>query len=63
MTNLGLKTLKVVPCIHKIKEPLRGRRFATRNDIANAERQHITRFTHGAANAEAVDIQRLPHRW
>ncbi|PSN37260.1 hypothetical protein C0J52_24790 [Blattella germanica] len=53
MTNLGLKTLKVVPCIHNIKEPLHGRRFATREDIANAVRQHMSRFTYGAANAEA----------
>lgn len=57
----------ISPCdfdlIPKIKEPLRGRRFATREDIANAVRQQVTRFTHGAANAEADGIQRLPHRW
>ncbi|PSN54341.1 hypothetical protein C0J52_16039 [Blattella germanica] len=63
MTNLGLKNLKVVLCIHKIKETQRGRRFGTREDIANAVRQQMTRFTHGAANAEADDIQRLQHRW
>ena len=49
--------------IRKIKEPLRGRRFATREYIANAVRQQVTRFTHGAAHPEAVGIQRLPHRW
>ncbi|GFU01806.1 uncharacterized protein TNCV_1523121 [Trichonephila clavipes] len=43
----------------KIKEPIRGRRFATREDIANTVRQQVTRFTHGAADG----IQRLPHRW
>ncbi|GFW60353.1 uncharacterized protein TNCV_1844331 [Trichonephila clavipes] len=43
--------------------PMRGRRFATREDIANAVRQHVTLFTHGAANAKADGIQRLPHRW
>ncbi|GFW49044.1 hypothetical protein TNCV_3902421 [Trichonephila clavipes] len=36
-------------------------RFATRKDI-NAVRQQVTRFTHGAPNAEADGIQRLPHR-
>ncbi|GFW65576.1 uncharacterized protein TNCV_3549991 [Trichonephila clavipes] len=55
------------PCdfdlIPKIKEPIRGRRFATREDIPNAVRQQVTRFTHGVANAEVVGIQRLPHRW
>ncbi|GFW69990.1 hypothetical protein TNCV_1404431 [Trichonephila clavipes] len=25
--------------------------------------QQVTRYTHGAANAEADGIQRLPHRW
>ncbi|GFY35755.1 uncharacterized protein TNCV_4841321 [Trichonephila clavipes] len=49
--------------IPKIKEPIRGRWFTTREDIANAVRQQVTRFTHGAENAEADDIQRLPHRW
>ncbi|GFT09635.1 uncharacterized protein TNCV_4948031 [Trichonephila clavipes] len=55
------------PCdfdlIPKIKEPLRGRRFATGEGIANAVRQQVTRFTHGTANAEADGIQRLPRSW
>ncbi|PSN49907.1 hypothetical protein C0J52_14935 [Blattella germanica] len=63
MKNLGLNILKVVPCIHKIEEQLRGRRFATQEDIANAVRQQMNRFTHGAANAKAEGIKRLPHRW
>ncbi|PSN42972.1 hypothetical protein C0J52_13206 [Blattella germanica] len=50
MTNLGLKTLKVVLCsgmqIHKIKEPLSGMRFTTQEDISIAVRQQMTRFTH-----------------
>ncbi|GFV73961.1 uncharacterized protein TNCV_4601191 [Trichonephila clavipes] len=54
------------PCdfdiIPKIKEPIRGRWFATREDIANAERQQVTRFTYGAANVKVNGIQRLPHR-
>ncbi|GFX18392.1 uncharacterized protein TNCV_4306931 [Trichonephila clavipes] len=49
--------------IPKIKELIRGRRFATREDIANAVRQQVTQFTHDAANAEADGIQYLPHRW
>ncbi|GFS48036.1 uncharacterized protein TNCV_3599691 [Trichonephila clavipes] len=49
--------------IPKIKEPIRSRRFATREDMANAERQQVTRFLHSAANAEADGIQRLPHHW
>ncbi|GFW82307.1 uncharacterized protein TNCV_3817881 [Trichonephila clavipes] len=49
--------------IPKIKEPIRGMRFATREDIANAVHQQVTQFTYGAANAEADGIQRLPHRW
>ncbi|GFW37481.1 uncharacterized protein TNCV_860881 [Trichonephila clavipes] len=49
--------------IPKIKELILGRRFVTREDIANAVRQQVTRFTLGAANAEADSIQRLPHRW
>ncbi len=57
----------ISPCefdlIRKIKEPLRGRRFATRKDIANAVCQQMTRFRHGAVNAEADGIQRLPHHW
>ncbi|GFT93381.1 uncharacterized protein TNCV_337461 [Trichonephila clavipes] len=55
------------PCdfdlILNIKEPVHGWRFTTQEDIANAMHQHVTRFTHGAANAEADGIQRLPHRW
>ncbi|GFT75369.1 uncharacterized protein TNCV_968041 [Trichonephila clavipes] len=44
-------------------EPIPGRRFATREDIANAVLQtQVTRFTHSAANAEANGIQHLPHR-
>ncbi len=35
----------------------------TREDIANAVRQQVTRFRHGAANTEADGIQCLPHRW
>ncbi|GFX66896.1 hypothetical protein TNCV_999351 [Trichonephila clavipes] len=42
---------------------MRGRRFATRENIANDVRQQVTRFTHGAANAEAGGIQSLPHHW
>ncbi|GFV61391.1 uncharacterized protein TNCV_446071 [Trichonephila clavipes] len=49
--------------IPKIKESIRGGRFATREDIANAVRQQVTRFTHGAANAEADGIKRFPHLW
>ncbi|GFU87094.1 histone-lysine N-methyltransferase SETMAR [Trichonephila clavipes] len=47
----------------KIKEPIRGKRFATGEDIANAERRQGTLFTHCAANAEDDGIQRLQHRW
>ncbi|GFT14457.1 uncharacterized protein TNCV_4004271 [Trichonephila clavipes] len=57
----------ISPCdLHlspKIKEPMRGRRFATREDIANAMHQQVTLFTHGAANTEADSIQCLPHCW
>ncbi|GFR30061.1 regucalcin [Trichonephila clavata] len=57
----------ISPCdfdfIPKIKEPICGRRFTTREDIANSVRQQVTRFTHGPANAKAHGIQRLPHRW
>ncbi|GFY05568.1 uncharacterized protein TNCV_4370771 [Trichonephila clavipes] len=59
----GRNSLGDFDLIPKIKEPIRGRRFATREDIANAVRQQVTRFTHGAASAEADGIQRLPHRW
>ncbi|GFX30508.1 uncharacterized protein TNCV_3461591 [Trichonephila clavipes] len=48
--------------IPKIKEPIRGRRSATRKDIANAVRQQVTRFILGAVNAEADGTQCLPHR-
>ncbi|GFW48454.1 uncharacterized protein TNCV_1110131 [Trichonephila clavipes] len=55
------------PCdfdlIPKIKEPIRGRWFTIREDIANAVRQQVTGFTHGVANAEAGGIRRLLHRW
>ncbi|GFW65762.1 uncharacterized protein TNCV_585881 [Trichonephila clavipes] len=49
--------------IPKIKEPIHGRGFATREDIVNTVCQQVTRFTHGASNAEADGIQRLLHRW
>ncbi|GFS99759.1 hypothetical protein TNCV_1095691 [Trichonephila clavipes] len=70
-TALGLTTIthgvirlqSVEPVCAIIKEPIRGRRFATRENIANAVRQQVTRFTHGAANAETDGIQRLQHRW
>ncbi|GFU98631.1 integrase catalytic domain-containing protein [Trichonephila clavipes] len=45
------------------REPIRGRRFSTREDIVNAVSQQVTRFTQGAANAEAGGIQRLLDRW
>ncbi|GFW25355.1 uncharacterized protein TNCV_5089201 [Trichonephila clavipes] len=60
INNRWLQDFDLFP---KIKEPILGRRFATREDIANVVRQQITRFTHGVANAEADGIQRLPHRW
>ncbi|GFT86763.1 mariner Mos1 transposase [Trichonephila clavipes] len=57
----------ISPCdfdlILKVTEPISGRRFATREDIADAVRQQVTQFTHGAANAEVEGIQCLPHRW
>ncbi|GFW32657.1 hypothetical protein TNCV_3679051 [Trichonephila clavipes] len=37
-------------------------RFATREDIANAVCQPVSRFTHDATNAEACGIQCFPHR-
>ncbi|GFT33444.1 uncharacterized protein TNCV_3045531 [Trichonephila clavipes] len=52
--------------ITKIKEPIRGRWFVcntTREDIANAESQHVTRFRHDAAIADANGIQCISHRW
>ncbi|GFU28107.1 hypothetical protein TNCV_4173101 [Trichonephila clavipes] len=51
-----------VDLIPKKTEPIRGRWIATRKDSANAVRQQLTRFTHGAENAEVDGIQRLPHR-
>ncbi|GFX01960.1 uncharacterized protein TNCV_371491 [Trichonephila clavipes] len=57
----------ISPCefvfIPKIKKPIRGGRFATREDIANAVRQQVTQFTHDGANSEADGIQCLPHHW
>ena len=52
------------PCdydlIPKLKAPLRGYRFRTRDDIAIAVRLLImTNFSHG----EFDGIRRLPHRW
>ncbi|GFU69070.1 uncharacterized protein TNCV_4457971 [Trichonephila clavipes] len=44
-------------------EPIRGRRLATREDIANAVREQVTQFTHDSVNAEADGIQCLPHCW
>ncbi|PSN43651.1 hypothetical protein C0J52_16661 [Blattella germanica] len=45
--------------IPKLKASLRGRRFHTREDIANAVRHEISRLDNGAADG----ITRLPHRW
>ena len=52
------------PCdydlLPKLKAPLRGHRFRTRDDIAIAVRRLVmTNFIHG----EADDIRRLSHRW
>ena len=52
------------PCVYdlilKLKAPLRGHRFRTRNDIVIAVRRLImTNFSHG----EADGIRLLPHRW
>ena len=53
----------ISPCdfdlIPKIKEPLSGRRFATREDIDKAACKLMTRFTHGEANA-VVDVYSEP---
>ncbi|GFS94525.1 alpha-1,3-mannosyl-glycoprotein 4-beta-N-acetylglucosaminyltransferase B [Trichonephila clavipes] len=58
----------ILPCdfdlIPTIKEPIRGRWFATREDIANSVRQQVTRCTHGSANADGkmfkcVDLSKL----
>ncbi|PRD23667.1 UNVERIFIED_CONTAM: Histone-lysine N-methyltransferase SETMAR [Trichonephila clavipes] len=46
-----------------IKKPIRGRWFVTREDIANAVRQLMTLFTHGAANIETYGFHHLPYRW
>ena len=46
--------------IPKLKAPLPGHRFRTRDDIAIAVRRLImTNVSHG----EADGIRRLPHRW
>ncbi|PRD24016.1 UNVERIFIED_CONTAM: hypothetical protein NCL1_44877 [Trichonephila clavipes] len=50
-------------CERITNEPIRGRWFATREDITNAVRQQVSRFPYGAANAEAGGIQHLPLRW
>ena len=51
------------PCDYdfpKLKGPLRGHRFRTRDDIAIAVRRLImTNFSH----SEADGIRRLAHRW
>ncbi|GFX37239.1 uncharacterized protein TNCV_995141 [Trichonephila clavipes] len=64
--KIAVLQMRNLPCdfdlISKIKERLRGRRFATREDIANVVRQQATRFTQEVANADADGIQRLPHR-
>ncbi|GFW97829.1 uncharacterized protein TNCV_1425921 [Trichonephila clavipes] len=52
----GRNSLCDFDLIPKIKERIRGRQFATREDIANVVRQQVTRFTHDAANAEAGGI-------
>ncbi|GFQ69298.1 hypothetical protein TNCT_675531 [Trichonephila clavata] len=44
--------------ILKIKEPIRGKQFATR--VVNVLRQQVTRFTHGGENAEADGITGPP---
>ncbi|PRD28601.1 UNVERIFIED_CONTAM: hypothetical protein NCL1_31875 [Trichonephila clavipes] len=55
----------ISPCdfdlIPKIKEPIHDRWFATREEIANAVRQQVTRFPHDATNAEADGIPCLPY--
>ena len=45
--------------ILKVKEPLRGRRFRTQDEIAAAVNHEMSKFTQG----EAGGIRRLPHRW
>ncbi|GFX19023.1 uncharacterized protein TNCV_323281 [Trichonephila clavipes] len=67
--KIGASTVlpNISPCdfdlIPKIKKPIRGRRFVTREDIANDVHQLVTRFTHNAANAEVDGILCLPYRW
>ncbi|PRD28460.1 UNVERIFIED_CONTAM: hypothetical protein NCL1_32332 [Trichonephila clavipes] len=58
----GTNSLWDFDLIPKLKEPIRGRWFATREDIANAVRQQVNLFTYGAANDKVDGIQRLPHR-
>ncbi|GFV61673.1 uncharacterized protein TNCV_188311 [Trichonephila clavipes] len=58
----GRNSLCDFDLIPKIKEPIRGRRFAQREDIVNAVRRQMTRFTHGAGNTETDGIQHLLHR-
>ncbi|GFU48619.1 uncharacterized protein TNCV_1439881 [Trichonephila clavipes] len=57
----------ILPCdfdiILKIKEPIGGKRFATREDIVNDVRQQVTRSANGVADAETDGIQCLPLRW
>ena len=55
--DLSLCDYDLIP---KLKAPLRGHRFRTRDDIAIAVRRLImTNLDHG----EADGISRLPHRW
>ncbi|GFT31375.1 hypothetical protein TNCV_608151 [Trichonephila clavipes] len=48
----GINLLCDFDLIPKITQPIRGRRFATREDIAHAACQQVIRFTQGAANAD-----------
>ncbi|GFW65188.1 uncharacterized protein TNCV_394541 [Trichonephila clavipes] len=48
--------------IPKLKEPIGGRRLATREDIDDAVCQYVIRFTSGAESAETDGIEYLPHR-
>ena len=57
LTGLSPYDYDLIP---KLKAPLRGHRFRTRDYIAIAVRRLImTSFSHG----EADGIRRLPHRW
>ncbi|GFX83821.1 uncharacterized protein TNCV_350851 [Trichonephila clavipes] len=47
----------------KIKEPIHGKRLATRKDFANAVHQQVSKFTQDAANTEADCIKHFPHLW